>query len=296
MFQPALQPRTWKLWERSPNPPPFHIQARDVRVLEEVFRHRYLQPAHLALLLQGSADHLARRCRVLWQHGYLERPKALRPTKALTEQIVYGLGAKGAELLEHVKPEFRIGGLDWNETPKKQRGFPYIDHQLAIARVMVCLQAACQQRGIHLGWDGHFNRRRWRIVPPGEDQAFLPDGYFTIEVPNKGVAHHFLEVDRGSISLARMRERYGRYFTFWKEGWDQRAFKHFRVLTVTQDPDYLDSLRRVARPTGRDKEHRQTWKALMFSHLGHFELERPEGALDPIWRYADEEDTLVSLL
>jgi len=289
-------PRSWKLWERREEPPAFQLQERDITIIREVFRHRFLTVSHVYALLGGSKERLALRCRMLWQHGYLERPKALRPTRILTEEIVYALGKKGAQLLEHRHPELKIGELDWTETPKKQTGWPYIDHQLGVATFMVCLRIAAERRGVTLRWSGHFNRREQRIRVPHTKTTFMPDAYFTLEVPGKGVAHHFLEFDRASVSLARMQKRYEYYFKFWKAGSASgRQFKHFRVLTVTQDPDYIHSLRRAALPIGRNNEHHATWKALMFTHAGAFTLNNPDLTLSSIWLYADEANS-VSLV
>lgn len=292
--------RNWKIFERSKDTPSYRLQPRDTKIIEAVFRHRFLTLSHLYALLGGSKANLSNRCRLLWQDGYLERPSALRPTKILTEEIVYALGKKGAQLLEelkrkgedfldYLKPDTEIGELDWGETNKKQIGLPYIDHQLGVATFMVCLQSAADKKGIKLRWDGHFNRRDHIIRTPGDGVNFLPDAYFSLEVPEKGTAHHYLELDRGSVSLKRMRERYFRYFNFWKYGVNKRAFKQFRVLTITHDPDYMNSLRRIAREVGRDNSHRSTWKALLFTNVRNYSLNHATKTLEPIWFYADEE-------
>lgn len=294
------KPRTWSMFERPTDPPAYRLQPRDTRIIEAVFRHRFLTPSHLHTLLGGSKSNLANRCRLLWQDAYLERPKALRPTKILTEEIVYSLGKKGAQLLEglrrkgekfldYLKPETDIGELDWGESPKKQIGWPYIDHQLGVATFMVCLQSAADKKGIKLNWDGHFNRRDYIIKTPGDGVNFLPDAYFSIEIPEKGIAHHYLEFDRGSVSLKRMRERYFRYFNYWKYGINKRTFKHFRVLTITHDPDYMNSLRRIAKEVGRNNSHQSTWKALLFTNVQSYNLNHTKNILEAIWYYADEE-------
>lgn len=295
--------RTW--WERSATPPSYRLQPRDMDIIRAVFQHRFLRPAHIHALLGGSEQHLKRRLRFLWQDRYLERPRSLRPLKVLTEEIVYGLGKKGAQLLQHLKPELRVAELDWTETPKKQVGLPYIDHQLGIATFFVALRVACQEAGIGFKWGGHFKRRRHRLAVPGTRQVLLPDGYFVLEFPGRGAIHHFLEFDRGNVSLERMRERYEGYFRVRKEKdrapllrrgkhWDHNI-PHFRVITVTNDEDYLQSLRRIAREIGRNRAHRRSWRALMFTHLGAFDLEEPAKLLSPIFRYADSAEP-VSLV
>ena len=94
-----------------------------------------------------------------------------------------------------------------------------------------------------------------------------------------------------------MRERYRIYFEWWRAGrHDQaRKGKEYRVLTVTSDPDYMDSLRLVAEPIGRGGIYRQTWNGLLFSHLQAFSLGEPETIFNKIFFLADQEKP-VSLL
>jgi hypothetical protein len=301
---PAIQTsqKTWNLWERIPHPKSYRLQIRDFEILEAVFRHRFLTLSHLATLFGGKEGRLPLRCRILWREGYLERPKALRPNKVLTDKMIYALGKKGAqklqelrhtpdakEILSYLASDVDIGELDWNETPKKQIGWPYIDHQLGVATFMVCLQSVAQQRGIDLRWSGHFNRRQDRMVV--NNVPFLPDARFAIVDKNGEAAHHYLEFDRGNVSLQRMRERYERYFQYWTS---HRGAKHFRVLTVTTDPVYMNSLRRIAQSIGSNSQYRSAWKGLWFTHMNTYDLQSPEQILDSIWYYADDE-TPVSL-
>lgn len=214
------------------------------------------------------------------------------------------LKIKGESFLDYLKPDTDIGELDWGESPKKQIGWPYIDHQLGVATFMVCLQTAAQDNEINVYWDGHFNRRDHIIKTkapfqnPKTGQHYfanvnlLPDAYFKINVPGRGTAHHFLEYDRGSVSLKRMKERYINYFNYWKNDVDKRAFKHFRVLTITEDPDYMNSLRRTAATVGVDQRYSKAWKALLFTNKTKFDLNNYRNALGPIWYYPDEEEAI----
>src|SRR5437899_5039321 len=157
--------RTWRLWERPATPRPFQLTERDVALVREIFRHRFMRPAQLRAFLGGSHRKIANRLTVLWQHRYLERPRALRPTRLLMEELVYGLGPEGAPLLARLDPSLRrIANLDWAETPRTQVGWPYVDHQCGVTDVMVSLAVAARGRGIMLEWDGHGNRRRHRLA------------------------------------------------------------------------------------------------------------------------------------
>ena len=289
----GLGRHSWRLWERSPDPPAIRLQPeRDIEILRFVFEHRFLQPSHIhALLGKGSLEGLGRRMRLLWQHGYLERPRAQRPRKILTEEIIYGLGGKGARHLEGLEPGLAIGRRDWGKGVR----WPYLDHQLGVATFMVCVRLAAKRRGVGFAWGGHFNRRQWRIEVPGEGRSMLADAHFVLRMSGRGVAHHYLEVDRGNVSLRRMRERYEGYYRFWRDGSNQRGFRHFRVLTVTEEPERGRALRRAAIGVGRGKGIRRSWRALMFSSFTEIGLEEPERVLGQVWRYADEEE-FVGLL
>lgn len=282
-MEALVQPKTWRLWERPARPAAFQITERDVEVLRMVGRYRFVRPAHVHALFGGSPTNLNRRLRLLWEHGYLERPKALRPTKILTEQLVYGLGREGARLLEQRFPTLRVGQLDW--TPKKQVGWPYVDHQLGIVDCLVTLQLACDRRDVRLHWDGHANRLRYVLKLPGAHDSVLPDAYFKLETAGHETTHCFLEVDRGSVSLQRMHERYEHYFAWWRQRIATHGRYRVRVLTITEDPAYVDSLRRVAADVGRDQGH-ASWRGLLFGHRWSFNLKHPERILDPIFRYA----------
>lgn len=291
--------RTWSVWNRAEDPAAFRITPRDVRILAAVFRHRFLQPAHIhALMPDGSPANLNRRLKLLYDHGFLERPKAQRPTKILTEEIVYALANKGARMLEELDPTLNIGRLDWNDRPGKPLGWPYMDHQLHVATFFVALERACQARGILLEWPGHYERNKYRIPIPGTDKRFDPDAYFRLVRQDGRVAHHFVELMRSRKTIAVMRDKLENYFRWWRDG-DGRSFKHFRVLTVTPDRSLLESLRRAAAPIGRGEKFgvpiadMPTWKGLMFTSLEAFSLSEPERVLEPIFRYADEDTPLA---
>lgn len=143
---------------------------------------------------------------------------------------------------------------------------------------------------------GHVDRERYKIRLPDENRSFLSDGYFLLERSDGKRAAHFLELDRGSAGLADMHDKFARYFRWWRLEETRRVFqKGFRVLAVTHDESHMQALRRVAVPIGRADGYAKTWKGLLFSHLGAFDLDRPEGILEPVFWYADD-DAPVSLL
>ena len=298
-------PRSWKFFERADNPAPIQLfLPRDYEIVRSVFMHRFLTPSLIHRIVGGSSRGLETRCRRLWLHRYLERPKGLRPTTILDREIVNSLGKAGAKLIERYNPKIHISHLDWAETPKKQIKIHSIDHELSVATFIIGLQLACDRAGLTLLWDGYFQRRRYRVQASGHKEGLLPDAYFRLKIPESSVpsnrteASHFLEIERGGKNLKRVREKAQHYFDFWKDlkyGRRTADFRSFRVLFVGVDAAHCESLRRAARPIGHSVGYDQTWRGLFFSHLDAFNLDDPEGILGPIWRYADE-DTPVSLL
>src|SRR5262249_30654065 len=112
---------------------------------------------------------------------------------------------------------------------------------------------------------------------------------------NGRVAHHYLELDRANVNLARMRQRYSDYLRSWHERQLREPGFRFRVLTIAPSRDYMQSLRRVARDIGRDAAHPRAWRGLLFTWSEAFDLTQPERTLEPIFYYADE-DTPVALV
>ena len=286
----AHRPRTWQLWERPSTPPPFQLQERDRRIIEAVFKHRFLTVAHLHALLGGSEANLSRRCRLLWQHGYLERPKALRPLKILTEQLVYGLGKKGARELDG--PALPIGRLDWSDRPGKPVGLPYVDHQLAVGTFMVALQVACSVTGNKLHWSGPFHQRDFRIEPPG-GEPIQPDAFFILERADGKQAAHFLEIERSAKSEERLRQKYEGYYCYWRSGRSEQqfGFKHFRVLFVATGGASVAVLRRSSlRLPGSPTT---SCKSLLFTSLSSLTLTNSQAVLGPTFRHADGDETVA---
>ena len=293
-------------WDRPTIPTRIVLQPRDLEILRVVFRHRFVRPEHVQVLLGAeSLATIKRRMRQLWENRYLARPRAPRPTRVLTEEMIYSLAKAGAVLLERGAakygisgdPALRIAKLDWDETPDKQPGWLFVDHQLLVVEVMMSLELAATRSGLRLDWKGHHYRKEdiLRFRDAEGIQHRIPDAHFSLVVPGRGGIHHYLEADRGHVSLKRMQERYELYFEWWKRRRREAAntrlpFVNFRVITVATDATHRDALRRVASHIGRDRDHSNAWRALLFAHSGDFDLEHPDRILEPIFSYADSEE------
>jgi Replication-relaxation len=141
----ATMPRA-KRFERRKTPPSFQFTSRDLSLLAHIARHRLVSSEHLGALDGGSEQNVLRSLRVLFDHGYVDRPYAQLAHVPVTgpRPMVYGLGRRGAQALReqgHRLPE----NTDWTER-NKRAGAKFIEHTLAIADFMVKLELACRER------------------------------------------------------------------------------------------------------------------------------------------------------
>src|ERR1700679_1987430 len=86
---------------------PFQLEERDHEIIRLVHRHRFLRSSQIMSLIGDSPQQLLRRLKLLYHHGYLERPRAQIQyyERGGSKSIAYGLGNKGGELL---RPELGI--------------------------------------------------------------------------------------------------------------------------------------------------------------------------------------------
>jgi hypothetical protein len=257
-----------KLFRRAEDPREMELTERDLALLAHVARHRFLTSTHLGLLDGGSPQGVLRCLRSLYDHGYLDRPKAQLAT--LHDQgprpFVYGLGQKGARALREYG--HRIDNrVDWSEK-NKRAGAIFLAHTLDIADFMVNVEVACRTdekitlvredeilaaapdktRSARepLRWEAvsveHGKRERWTAVP---------DGVFGLTFADGTAAYFLLERDRGTIPISRSGEDHRsirRKLKTYYDGWraqrhlEQFGVKQMRVLTVTSSQERVHNM------------------------------------------------------
>ncbi len=86
------------------------ITGRDREIIRLVHQHRFLRSSHVIFLVSGSRQQILRRLKLLYHHGYLERPRSQLDYyhKGGSREMVYGLSEKGAALLNQ-EPNTAIG-------------------------------------------------------------------------------------------------------------------------------------------------------------------------------------------
>ena len=156
---------------------------------------------------------------------------------------------------------------------RKRAGAVFIEHTLAVADFLTSLEIACRTRGdvalMHehevLGVAPEETRAareplRWSVTKPvmgrGETFSVVPDGLFGLSFADETTAFFLLEVDRGTIPIART-DRQGtnawrksiayKLATYW-EGWKARqhatqfGVKQMRVALVTKSRERVQHM------------------------------------------------------
>jgi hypothetical protein len=243
------------------------ITERDVQLLAHVGRHRFLSSTHLAALDGGSPQNVLRCLRALFDHGYLDRPRAQLATVPLEgpQALVYGLAPKGARLLREYGRHV-AGGGDWTEK-NKRAGAIFLEHTLAVADFMTAIELSCRTRSdIELMREHEViadapeetrNAReplRWLVQPNrtrNEMWSVVPDGLFALSFADGTAAYFLIEIDRGTIPIVRNsldHRSIARKLATYYEGWranrhvDQFGVKQMRVLIVTESAERVKNM------------------------------------------------------
>lgn len=251
-------------FERSEKPRPIKITHRDIALLTHVAEHRFISSEQLAALDGGSEQNVRRCLKALFEHGYLDRPKAQLATIPVTgaRPFVYGITRKGARLLREHGIEANTNA-DWSEN-NKRAGSMFIDHTVAIADFLTLMQKGVSGRTdvrfidkseILSGAPERTQRARepmrWvaktKIDNAPTELSVIPDAMFGLEFEDGTAAYFLVEIDRGTMPVVRSRGGHSRtnyqrkmlaYYEGWKQGRHVRQFglKQLRILTVTTSP------------------------------------------------------------
>ena len=268
-------PRPTRL-DRPVDPRPFRVTPRDVLILRQVARFRFLTATQIARLVPGSDQRIGRRIRLLFFHGLLDCPRVQRQQLAHVFEagnfpLVYGLAQRGAQLLatdvSWVNP-----GLDWS-TNNRRATAPFLAHTIETADVMIGFDWACGTSASVRLIDHHdllllmpeatrLPRRHYNpfkltptVLLPGEREpisiAVVPDRLFSLASESQR-SNYALELDRGEMDIesrrligkSSIRRKFIGYLQAWRQDLhtEQWGFKSFRVLFVTPTETRLQNM------------------------------------------------------
>lgn len=269
---------------RPTNPRAMRETERDAEIVRLVYDYRLLSQTQLQRLLRKSRSTVQQSLMRLYHHRYLERV-FLPIAYGGSSPTVYILDTRGMELLQ------RMGVEDFTGVPSKGLSGVFLEHSLAMNDFRISVTHACERLGwwvpqwqteneIKSDYDRVTVRTRSKvlIVP------IVPDSYFTIEIPGRGVSHFFLELDRATMTLKRFRAKIAGYVEYYKQGMYEHRFgaKGFRVLSVVDAPGTA----RVENLTKDSATVPGIGRRFWFAHLPDL---TPESVLtNPVWHVASQ--------
>src|ERR1039457_3028720 len=89
-------------FKRASTVTPMRLTERDRQIIRLIHRHRFLRSPQIVALMGVSPQQLLRRLKLLYHHGFLERPRAQIDSdhKPGSRHIIYGLGNKSLAFLQ----------------------------------------------------------------------------------------------------------------------------------------------------------------------------------------------------
>jgi hypothetical protein len=256
------------------------ITDRDARIVKHVYDHRFLQSTHIIALCGDHPKSILRRLRLLFHHGYLDRPRAQIEYyhRGGSQPMVYALGDEGADLLAQTHGIPR-GKIRWRQK-NRSVGRPFLEHTLAVAGFMVDLELAAREREhvrvvteeeILRAAPEETRRREGRgedpfywTVPLTQrsrhvDVGVVPDRVFGLRRADrpegKNTRYFFLEMDRATMSVltrnlskSSIYKKMRAYLGTWKAELhtEHFGFQNFRTLFVTTSAERAENFAEAA--------------------------------------------------
>jgi len=291
--------------------PPLQLQERDLRMMQEVFESRFLSRSLLGELfppdptrtpraaVTGSATgtNLDRRLAKLFHHGYLDRVRTVR-----RGELIYALGACGAELLRTRQPDLPLSEtIDWAEK-NRDLSEQYIEHGLMVARLRVALTLGAARTPSttvqRFEREGKTLKAEW--LHQGQRWFVNPDGFFilrdTAQPEGKQRRAFFVEADRSTMKHELLTLKFQSYARLYADRQHQEHFgiPSFRVLTVTKSRERASNLLKLVADAA-------AWPLSENRQLFYFTTEEAyrdalPNVLAAIWRAADAPDERTSIV
>jgi DNA-binding PadR family transcriptional regulator len=280
------------------------ITERDLAVVLDVYKYRYVTAAQIQRLHFPSLQTTYRRLRALVELGYLK-------TFAVPNipERLYHLSQSGAELVA-AQLSVEVADLKWSQTSHAPKDYYFLRHFLKAGDFRIALKLACQGADIQLlGFiPEYYGEKTSGGSPVKYIKDFVcditdvstkinhtPDGVFAL-MKNQVPALFFLEIDRGTEVISDAHKGvlksvrfYLNYlvsggYSRYQEDFQCSTFKGFRTLIVTTSVARIDNIRReISRLSFADKAKKLIWLTI--------DTDVSETSLfQPIWQSADLTD------
>jgi DNA-binding MarR family transcriptional regulator len=270
--------------QRLDEPKRMRLTERDRAIIEAVHLYRVLRQDQIQTLFFGTKSAAQRALARLYDHGFLERK--FTPVLYGRSPTLYVLDKRGAELL---RAERGYEDLVWYPSSKDLKT-DFLEHTTAINDFRISIVVAAYRQGLELiTWASETQMKAdyARVAISGAQRpvSLVPDSYFVINTP-LGRAHFFLELDRGTETLERFKQKAKAYVAYHASGGYEKRYgtKSLRVLCVVNSEGRLANLANaVKQVTDVVGGRRRFWFALASSIT-------PETALTAsIWYIAGEQ-------
>lgn len=224
--------------------PGLTLQPRDIKILRQVAKHRFMRSEHLHTLTEPAVSRrvIQTRLKKLSSHRYLNRlyvPVVLDGTHAPvshSRQPIYTLTTRGLRLLGEHDLVQKGGVTRVAERPSVQ----FLAHHLVVTDCLVALKRASRNHYAVTLVSGNAENilrvqlhayRREHSVP----SAVVPDGVFTLRYePSGETLIFYLEVVRADVKggNARLSEKFRRYVELHRQGFFRQVYGHDRIRAV----------------------------------------------------------------
>lgn len=260
------------------------LQPRDIEIFKSLAEYRFLDSQQILALhplnSRGVRYHQL-RLQHLFHHSYIDRPPSQLSYYRTRNHMIYALGKKGADEIYSNDPGLRRR-IDWQKKNHEVK-FPFLDHALMVADFRITLALAAKNKGgIELAQWQQGKELRDYVKLEGKNKVILPDAFFTIKQQGK-TYNFFLEADRSTMTLDRIRQKIAAYWRWKEQNQHQKKFNivRFRVLFITISEERKNNMRKIAeqgidRPGGLP--------LFLFTCEKNYHYREPATLLKPIWQ------------
>lgn len=275
--------------DRRKDPPGrMRLTGRDVDIIEAVHLYRILRQDQIQMLFFNTKNAAQRALARLYDHAFLERK--FLPVLYGRSPTLYVLDKRGADLL---RSERGYEDLVWYSTNKDLKT-DFIEHTAALNDFRLSVVVSARLQGLELiTWASESQLKadydRVRIAHLRRSVSVIPDGYFVLATPH-GKAHFFVEVDRGTETLQRFKQKVRAYVAYHESGgYEQRyGTQSLRILTVVIGEGRLSNLKMATQQVTEEmRGRRRFWFALASDLTSETVL------TEPVWYIAGEDTPRV---
>lgn len=230
------------------------------------------------LFFNGSISRATKRLRQLYDAQFLQR--AFRPKGKGAPEAIHFLERR----LEVIEIVSEVLGRELKDVRRfwfSQKQLT--EHFLEINAFRVQVELSCRQQGadIEIWLDERKCIDQYQLEGKRKAITFSPDAYFRL-LKEGMIWAYFLEWDRGTEELRRIREKGERYKEYWESGlyWERYGLKRFRVLWVVPSEERF---RRVFDALSQISNAPPFWLAVR----GEIERAGRDVLIEPVWETID---------